>query len=136
MQVWDDINNMWCDLTLEAPNFNSKTYRIKPPAKEIQGWHCSKATPLSTTPAPQTRQRTPTSMRKGRCFIRWLTGIGSSTRSDTMTTQTHLTCPRLQARVDDGTLVALGICQKPLRRLNVPNGRPCSHWVFSRRPKA
>ena len=30
VQVWDSINNKWCDLTLKDPNFCGKSYRIKP----------------------------------------------------------------------------------------------------------
>ena len=36
VQVWDSINNKWCDLTLKDPNFCGKSYRIKPPAKKYK----------------------------------------------------------------------------------------------------
>ena len=36
VQVWDSINNKWCDLTLKDPNFCGKSYRIKPPAKKYR----------------------------------------------------------------------------------------------------
>ena len=36
VQVWDDINDMWDDLTVEAPTFMSKKYRIKPPTKKYR----------------------------------------------------------------------------------------------------
>mgnify|MGYP001378708434 CR=1 FL=1 len=30
VQVWDGLNNKWCDLTLKDPNFRADKYRIKP----------------------------------------------------------------------------------------------------------
>ena len=36
VQVWDGLNNKWCDLTLKDPNFCGKSYRIKPPAKKYR----------------------------------------------------------------------------------------------------
>ena len=36
VQVWDDINDMWDDVTVEAPTFTGKKYRIKPPAKKYR----------------------------------------------------------------------------------------------------
>ena len=36
VQVWDDINDMWDDVTAEAPTFMGKKYRIKPPAKKYR----------------------------------------------------------------------------------------------------
>lgn len=36
VQVWDEINDMWDDLTVEAPTFMSKKYRIKPPTKKYR----------------------------------------------------------------------------------------------------
>ena len=38
VQVWDGLNNKWCDLALKDPNFCGKSYRIKPPAKKYRDW--------------------------------------------------------------------------------------------------
>lgn len=72
VQVWDDINNMWCDLTLEAPNFNSKTYRIKPPAKKYRVALFESDTSVYYTSTADTPEDA-NFYEKGRCFIRWLT---------------------------------------------------------------
>ena len=72
VQVWDDINNMWCDLTLEAPNFNSKNYRIKPPAKKYRVALFESDTSIYYTSTADTPEDA-NFYEKGRCFIRWLT---------------------------------------------------------------
>ena len=36
VQVWDDIKDMWDDLTVEAPTFTFKKYRLKPPPKKYR----------------------------------------------------------------------------------------------------
>ena len=72
VQVWDDINNMWCDLTLEAPNFNSKNYRIKPPAKKYRVALFESDTSIYYTSTADTPEDADF-YEKGRGFIRWLT---------------------------------------------------------------
>ena len=36
VQVWDENNERWCDLTVETPTFKCDAYRIKPPAKKYR----------------------------------------------------------------------------------------------------
>ena len=36
VQVWDDIKDMWDDVTVEAPTFTFKKYRLKPPPKKYR----------------------------------------------------------------------------------------------------
>ena len=72
VQVWDDINDMWCDLTLKDPNFNSKNYRIKPTPKKYRVALFESDTSIYYTITADTPEDA-NFYEKGRDFIRWLT---------------------------------------------------------------
>ena len=73
VQVWDGINNKWCDLTLKDPNFMGEKYRIKPPAKKYRvalfKYISSGITYTFTADTPEDAD----SYEKKHGFIRWLT---------------------------------------------------------------
>lgn len=73
VQVWDEINDMWDDLTVEAPTFMSKKYRIKPPTKKYRVALCrfthSDSAYTCTADTAEVADR----YERDCAFIRWLT---------------------------------------------------------------
>ena len=69
VQVWDGLNNKWCDLTLKDPNFCGKSYRIKPPAKKYRVALFNDYTSVCTAD----NMKDASSYEKDSGFIRWLT---------------------------------------------------------------
>ena len=72
VQVWDSINNKWCDLTLKDPNFCGKSYRIKPPAKKYRV-ALFEGDPSTYYTSTSDTSEDADFYEKGRGFIRWLT---------------------------------------------------------------
>lgn len=73
VQVWDDIKDMWDDVTVEAPTFTGKKYRLKPPAKRYRVALCKDTLNGNLyTVAPNT-QEDAVFFEIAPGFIRWLT---------------------------------------------------------------